>query len=78
MSQRRIIRQKCQDPYSISQKAVIDSLPEGGKQREFFENLGLEQWETVSFDPDSGDVCVKILNAKTGINMVVNISKSSY
>ena len=83
MAQRRIVRQRCQSPYSVSQATVIGMLPEGSRQREFLESLDKDHWETTSFDPDTGNVCIRILNDRflnpefqySGVNITVTLPK---
>jgi len=64
-----IFRQKCYAQEHLSKKTVIAMLPEGSKQREWFEALEDEKWSITSFDSKTREVCVDV-QTDSGVNHI--------
>ena len=68
-SDKLIFRQKCYSQQRLTQKTLIAMLPEGSKQREWFEALDTEKWSITSFDSRTREACVDV-QTDTGVNHV--------
>lgn len=62
---KRIFRRACYQPPNISKATLIASFNEGSGTREYLEGLDDENWDILSFDPETRDVCI-VLSSTTG------------
>jgi len=68
-SNKLIFRQRCISQENISQATVVAMLPEGSRQREWFEALDRDKWTITSFDSKRREVCINV-TTDTGVNYV--------
>ena len=43
----------------MAKATFLAMLPDGSRQKEFYENIPDERWDIISFDPATRDVCVR-------------------
>ena len=52
----------CQATQRLSQATLLAYLPEGSKIQEMFLGMSLDEWEVISFNSRTREVCVELLN----------------
>ena len=62
---KRIFRRACYQPPDISKATLKASFDEGTPTRDYLEALDDDDWDILSFDPESRQVCV-MLTATAG------------
>lgn len=66
-------RRACQRVQRIPKVTLLAYLPDGSRQKEFFEGMDIDDWEIISFDPERREVCIVLLNDSQDVTVTVTI-----